>query len=139
MNPTKYVIQHKYHKKFFAFRSEEGQNIYTDSGPELFNSIEDARKVIDELRAGNYLEVTEFVEQKEIAWSDVAKVSIMNKKDFNSLVKNKTGAHFRLIGNTTIFRAVHFAMMGGFIPSVTGHTLDNKLQTQPRIADIIWL
>lgn len=51
----------------------------------------------------------------------------------------KINSKFRLIGNTTEFRAVALPMVAGFIPSVIGHTLDGKRQTTARIADVIEL
>lgn len=46
---------------------------------------------------------------------------------------------FRLIGRTTVFRAVKFFKAAGFIPAVQGVTLDGKFQTFPRVADVVWL
>ena len=44
---------------------------------------------------------------------------------------------FKLIDHTgPVFRAVKFYKAAGFIPSVTGHTLDGKLQTTARMEDI---
>lgn len=63
----------------------------------------------------------------------------MKQKAFDKLASEKMGKHFRLIGCTLVFKAVHFKMVAGFIPALTGHTLDGTRQTQPRIADIIWL
>lgn len=49
------------------------------------------------------------------------------------------GDKFRLIGNTTVFRAVAIYEVAGFIPTVHGVTLDGKRQTRPRVVDTIIL
>jgi hypothetical protein len=49
------------------------------------------------------------------------------------------GKRFRLIGRTTVFTVVHQTLVGGFIPAITGHTEDERFQTQPRVADVIFL
>lgn len=51
------------------------------------------------------------------------------------------GRLFRLIGRTEVFRVVHEThdCRGCGIHAVTGHTLDGRRQTQPRVADIEWL
>lgn len=46
---------------------------------------------------------------------------------------------FRLIGHATVFRLVREYKAAGYIPSVYGHTLDGKMQTYARVADIKWL
>jgi hypothetical protein len=48
----------------------------------------------------------------------------------------QVGDTFKLIGRTTVFRAVRVYDHAGFIPSVVGHTVDGKSQTVARLADV---
>lgn len=66
-------------------------------------------------------------------------MKIKTQKQLEAFAKSHYGKKFRLTSRTTIFRAVHFQLVAGFIPALTGHTLDGRFQTQPRIEDIIWL
>jgi hypothetical protein len=47
------------------------------------------------------------------------------------------GAHFRTIGCTRVYRIVRRSMVLGFIPAVVGVSLDGRLKTDARIADIV--
>ena len=47
------------------------------------------------------------------------------------------GDKFRLIGNTTVFRAVALPLIAGFIPAVHGISLCGNFKTTPRIADTL--
>jgi hypothetical protein len=46
---------------------------------------------------------------------------------------------FRLIGRANVFRLVRRYKAAGFIPAVYGVTLDGKLQTWAREADVVFL
>lgn len=49
-------------------------------------------------------------------------------------------SHFALIGRpAVVFHVVRRFMMHDFIDCVHGHTLDGKLQTTARVADITWI
>lgn len=48
----------------------------------------------------------------------------------------RMGDVFRLTGRTTEFRVVAKTLAAGFIPTVTGHTLDGKHQTTARAEDV---
>lgn len=65
-----------------------------------------------------------------------AAASVMSTK-----AQSNIGRHFRLIGRTEIFRVVHETHNANAcgIHAVTGWTLDERRQTQPRVADIEWV
>lgn len=45
--------------------------------------------------------------------------------------------HFKLIGRTTVFRAVRFYDAAGFIPSVVGVSECGGYTTTARVADVV--
>lgn len=46
---------------------------------------------------------------------------------------------FKILGSAMIFRCTSTYNAAGFIPSVSGISLDGKFMTNARIKDIIWL
>lgn len=53
--------------------------------------------------------------------------------------KSKLGKLFKFKGDKTVFKVVKEYKAAGFIPSVTGHTLDGKKKTNARVADVVFL
>ena len=70
---------------------------------------------------------------KTIAMTDAATGQQVGTLKLNESLN--IGETFRLIGNTTVFKAVALPLVAGFIPAVEGISLDGKYRTRARIAD----
>jgi len=70
---------------------------------------------------------------KTIAVTDAATGTRVGALKLNESLS--VGETFRLIGNTTVFKAVALPLVAGFIPAVEGISLDGEYRTRARIAD----
>lgn len=55
----------------------------------------------------------------------------------DDIIGAQVGAHFRTVGCTRVYRVVQRSMVLGFIPAVIGVSLDGRVKTDARVADII--